>query len=190
MPIHQREKNHWFLLQIRFDITKQRVDSLWYDSLVNINSDRGLELSRFGNNTELISQWLQHRYAQSLGDAAGPDSKLQIESKIGRMQRDQGDNGFDCGIWTCMYASYLTLHLSMDFKAWKWESGSHMNPVRTSLLHCMIKHGEKERAKALCTVEDDELYRPTRRSSRNGTQTESSRNGTRFGLETTLSSSS
>ena len=142
VPIH--EENHWFLVHIRFNIARTKVNLHWYDSFVGITKASQLATT-YDKQIQVISSYLQRRYLQFLGDAQTSESQLKITNVIGRLNEDQHGNSVECGVWTCMYASYVTLQLPVDLRASKDSGGkTHMIPVRTWMLKSMLNRGKKE----------------------------------------------
>jgi chromosome segregation ATPase len=141
VPIHK--KNHWFLVHISFNIAQAQVHLHWYDSWVKITK-ASLIPATYEKQFNVISSYLQRRYLQFLGDAQTSESQLTITNVVGRLDEDQHGNSYECGIWTCMYASYLTLQLPVDLKSFKGTPSSHMTPVRTWILNSMLKRRQTE----------------------------------------------
>jgi Ulp1 family protease len=142
VPIH--EENHWFLVLIRFNIARTKVDLQWYDSFVSITKASELA-TKYDKQIQVISNYLQRRYLQFLGDAQTSESQLKITNVIGRLNKDQHGDSVECGVWTCMYASYVTLQLPVDLRASKGsDDKTHMIPVRTwmlkSMLNCLLSN--------------------------------------------------
>ncbi len=114
--------NHWYLAVIDFRTKSTRV----YDSLNNGSTHAGTHARLQG--------WLADAW-----DAQNPDTERydlgEWRVEAPDANRPTQDNSYDCGVFTCLYAAYLTLNKPFNF------SQADMAGVRVWMVQLIYQFG-------------------------------------------------
>ena len=115
--------NHWVLAKITFNANAHTAILQWYDS-ISTNQDTLEDL--YESQTTVLATWLHYSTKFGMTLQWGP---------TGRLRKDQS-NGYDCGVWVCMYAMFLSMSQECDLEE------SQVDKFRAWMIHEMDERGK------------------------------------------------